>query len=355
VALVILCGCGRINFDISPTDAITSPADTAVVAPNRAFVVALASPPNALGGVAAADLLCAGAAMGAGLAGTYLAYLATLAEPAPARIAIARGWVRMDGKPIADRAEELTTKMYYPVMFDAGGGLATAGVVVTGMNRDDTVTLTCNDYNGGVNFVPCGDAAATAGDFASWGTCACTGIGFAIYCFGVDRVAQLSAPPPAVGRRMFALKNGWMPGGGIASADAACVAEAAAAGLQGTFLALLSTTTAPAASRFTVSGPPWVRLDGVALSTDASTLLGGNTLESSPDVAADGSYVSLQVFTGASVPTATGDAVTTCSDWTSTSPTTPVFGDTGFSNTGWWSISGNLHCNAVGALYCLET
>ncbi len=61
---------------------------------------------------------------------------------------------------------------------------------------------------------------------------------------------------PVTGRTAFVSTSSFDASTGISSADTLCQNEATAAGLpkSSTFLALLSTSTASAASRFTLSG-----------------------------------------------------------------------------------------------------
>src|ERR1700734_4365982 len=68
-----------------------------------------------LGGTAGADTACRNLAHASGLPGTYVAWLGTSTASAVSRLGSARGWVRPDGKPFADRASDLGVGgVFYP-------------------------------------------------------------------------------------------------------------------------------------------------------------------------------------------------------------------------------------------------
>src|SRR5204862_6444894 len=99
--------------------------------------------------------------------------------------------------------------------------------------------------------------------------------------------------------------------GGLAAADARCQQDASAAGVTGTFRALLSTTTMPALDRFLpLPAQPWVRVDGVATTRDFVTW------DAPIDVTANGTHVNTRVFSGSSSPTTKAlSATETCNNW----------------------------------------
>ncbi|MGH7925108.1 MAG: hypothetical protein ACREQH_11030 [Candidatus Binatus sp.] len=146
------------------------------------------------------------------------------------------------------------------------------------------------------------------------------------------------------------------PSTGLASADTLCQTEATNAGLTNpsTFLALLSTSTASAASRFDLSmgSMPFVRQDGIKIA-DAPTLAAGSALDSGIWQHADGSYFSgfdPTVWTGSATPNAM--SANTCSDWTSNS----AKGTDGFATETegmWWRSFDMTSCSSK-PVYCLE-
>jgi hypothetical protein len=144
-------------------------------------------------------------------------------------------------------------------------------------------------------------------------------------------------------------------GGGIAAADTLCANEAAANIRPGTYKALLSTSSASAASRFTLA-PLYVRPDGIPIAS-GGTLGAGSALDSGIWQRADGSYVASQgdlAFTGARTPANFGTLTSTCNDWTSGTSTNAVIGSTPFADPTWWNLGSNGDCSQTLAVYCLQ-
>jgi hypothetical protein len=133
----------------------------------------------------------------------------------------------------------------------------------------------------------------------------------------VDK-AVVVPPPQTSGRWAFVSKSHPL-GGGIDAADARCQAEATAAELPGTYLAVLPVDGASAADRFNLSGDPWVRMDGVRIAPTASDFFNAAVWESSPILGADGTvYELVNVWGGAASLTTPGTLASTCDSWTST-------------------------------------
>jgi centrosomal CEP192-like protein len=113
------------------------------------------------------------------------------------------------------------------------------------------------------------------------------------YCFDVSHITTLTVTP-ASGRIAFVSRESFATMLGLSSADTLCHSEATAGGLSNPtqFLAMLSTSTASAASRFDLSAmsPSYVRPDGIEIA-DAPTIAAGSTLDSGIWQHADGSYV----------------------------------------------------------------
>ncbi len=100
--------------------------------------------------------------------------------------------------------------------------------------------------------------------------------------------------------------------------DALCSSNALAAGLPGSFLAVVATSTDSALSRFDTTGEPWVNMNGVPLSDTALSLEVAAHLDVSAGLTAGGELVagaSSSYWTGASDVTEVGTE--TCEDWTS--------------------------------------
>jgi hypothetical protein len=91
-----------------------------------------------------------------------------------------------------------------------------------------------------------------------------------------DATVTIDAAELAV-RRVFLSVGRWNGAlGGLAGADAKCQAEADGEGLTGTFRAWLGDDTGSPATRFTRTGGPYMRLDGVAVAADWDDLVDGN-------------------------------------------------------------------------------
>jgi hypothetical protein len=112
----------------------------------------------------------------------------------------------------------------------------------------------------------------------------------------------------------------WTPqSSGIAGADLECQSEAQAAGLAGTFLAALGSTTATASSRFSLTGPVWVRPDGAPLGDTASQMFNGTLTPTTIAMTADGMPLPANSeYYWAGMPNQM--LTDSCTDWTSTSP-----------------------------------
>ena len=366
--LVILLGvaaCGRFGFEsrlggelADGGDLADAPPIDAAVVPNVAFVTSTAST-GALGGLAGADATCRMLASSAGLPGTYVAFLATATATASSRLGSASGWVRVDGAPIADTASSLVRQTLDAIDRDEHGNATTSMWAWTGIGIDATpeaIGPTCNDWTSA--------AGASSGYIADpvfdlpiglglGGGQACN-LPASFYCFGIDRAAHL--PPPGAPGRIAFVSTPIASGGGLAAFDARCAAEAAAAGLPGSYLAAVATSIASIASRFTMDGRVWTRVDGIPVADGGPTLFSGATLlRGFIDLLADGTYVAnAYTFTGAA------DAVSpatsqNCTNWTSAASGAPVTlgrqEETAPSY--WWNSAGST-CAPMQHLLCLQ-
>lgn len=358
---VLAAACGRIHFDAvgegAAADAAREDGDTSLpITSNIAFVTSTTVVPGELGALAGADAACMARAAAAGLPGIYVAWLSTATVRAPNRLAGARGWQRVDGRPVVDTVEDLVAgRLFHPLEIDELGNRMPVG----------THVMTNTFADGMPAGFDCGGFTSTSG--AEWGgrthqttvfwtsTGGSQGCGTPqhIYCFGIDSSAAVT-PPPVTTRRAFQPTTSWKPGSGIADADLHCQQAADAAALGGTFRALLATSTASAISRFDLAGTNWVRLDGVALASSPAALAAGrtdaplNVTEQRVYLPPDGS-----VWTGATSPESIGDL--TCGDWVDATGAvtartgSPVSaGSTAFD-------SGTNPCNSTTTwLYCFE-
>jgi hypothetical protein len=328
--------------------------DCTVAGPyNYVFVTSSTHLPGDLGGPAGADRACQQAAQaGPAPAGSYKAWLSTPTAPASTRMRTtngqdARGWIRVDGRPFADALASLVSgRIYYPARLDESGhdwvdaretGSA-AVVVMTSLLADGTYVA--------------GDAVAASSfgfDIASRPMPATQAAH--LYCFGVDYVTTLTivAKP---GPRAFLSSQAYPPGGDY---DGLCQGEAAAAGLQGTVLALLSTTSFAAASR--VGGGPWIRADGIPWVASGADLSAGR-FATALNVDLNGGWQNyVNVWTGSASPASSSlGSGQSCSDWRGTSGTGWI-GVGSYSNGALFSVGqdGQYPCTQPNVrLYCLQ-
>ena len=263
------------------TCTVTLTAATTVTAnftllPNLVFVTST-SHTGSMGGIAGADGICQTRAQAGGFAGTYRAWLSTSTASALSRLGTASGWVRPDGKPVANTPADITMgKLWHPIRLNERNSDVGSLSVHTATGPDGLLpsnSTTCGDYTTALaaDGIRAGDTSSVGGAFTTYGSGFCSNPQ-PIYCFGVDRAATVTITPPATFRRAFTTNAVFTPGGGLAAADALCNSEASTASLPGTYRALLATTTASAASRFSTSGAPWGRPDGVLLAPTAAAL-----------------------------------------------------------------------------------
>jgi hypothetical protein len=322
---------------------------------------------GALGGLSGADAKCQSAATAAGLHGTFKAFMASSAGPVTtvSRLGSARGWVRRDGRPFADLSTDLTVgnKVYYPPRLNEFGQLPMyGGYVATGSDGTGNpaynmgVPYTCGDWTSNASTAQYqgGRSSAMGAGFGAGYIVNCDSPAISLACFGVDLNVPLTFTK-ATGRTAFVSQASFDPSTGVAGADKLCHDEAATVGLPGTYLALISTTTTAAASRFSSALAPWVNVNGIAVSenavdlfTTSATLLAGIYLNGSGglagNVAANGSTDPNKVGTN------------NCKNWTSNlaadsadvgvpSDATEVFGVLSWD------------CNTIktfGHVYCLQ-
>ena len=353
--VLVVASCGRLGFDASdrPIDAPSVTPDAFDT--NYVFMTATTYSSSSLT-LAQADSACNDRAAAAGLPGTYRAFLSTSAVNAVDRLTGARGWIRLDGKPVLDQPTDVATgRMYYPILYDDEGIAYPDGLghFMTGSGSSGTLASNCGDFSGLSGNVLTGCANASSG-FAG---CANTGCGamLRLACFGIDHAKPLVVPA-TMGRRAFVATGAFSSGMGIGAADAVCALSATNANVTGTFRALLATNTASAASRFSANGAPWIRGDGMALAPTAADFLAGKA-ELPLNIAFDGKFIgSSFVFTGAVAIDAVGSDPTDCVNWTVAGGNdTAVFGSANkiaprnFNDP---SLGGN--CTFDSVVYCLE-
>jgi len=276
----------------------------------------------------------------------------------------ARGFIRTDGQPFADRIADITAgRILHPLNLDESGDIVGGGAdyVWTGTaNAGTTTTSTCSDWTSSSS-AEMGEVGLVVSGPFGWsdaGAFPCNVLessGPLLYCFDTSHIAPLTITP-VTGRIGFVSKGTFDPSTGIAAADTLCASEATTAGLANasTFKALLSTTTASAASRFNVSegSEPFVRVDGIEIATAPN--LAAGTLDSGIWQNADGTYVTAGTtlaWTGSTTPSTVGSH--TCTNWSTNSASiTGSVGDS--SRTDLWFNDVPSSCSGSSVVYCLE-
>jgi hypothetical protein len=320
-------GCSGAGTCVVTITAATTVTATFTLQPNIAFVTSTSHTGN-LGGIAGADAVCQARASAAGLPGTYRAWLSTSTANAIDRFTGASGWIRVDGKPFVNTATDLANqRLFTPLRITETGADVGSSTAHTATNSNGTrhaSSSTCNNYTtalpsdsliGGVT-----DVQGSLWTVFSFANCATQS---RLYCLGIDRIATVSPVPPSGGyRRAFTSTASFVPGGGLAAADALCNSEASSASLPGTYRALLATTTASAASRFNaaVETLPWGRPDGQLCAPTAAEFFSLTLLDSAPNTTASlGTYLgNTGNWGGANSVNVAGDTSLSCANWTST-------------------------------------
>ncbi|MFW6067720.1 MAG: hypothetical protein ACOC97_05225 [Myxococcota bacterium] len=312
-------------------DAGANPADRH----NVVFVTSHRYPPGELGGLEGADALCRERAAAGGLPrpDDYVAWLSDDATHAKDRLIGSRGWVRTDGRPVADTVDELTSGiMYYPPALDEHGvrPAPSQASVVTGTDNDGERQLSayrCDEWtndSGSLNIWQ-GTALDATGRWSTRGVLGSCDTAMALLCFGTGRTEPLD-PPHTTGSLAFLTKSG-LPGQadedpdggtpmGIERFDRLCQDEAEAEGHTGTFVALLGTTSEAAVNRLPSTAAPWVRPDGVVVA-ESKLDIANERLLAPVVLTVDGvDYANREIWAGAPDPGNAAAADYNCNDWT---------------------------------------
>jgi len=354
------CGTGQLDPGEECDDGNSIDADgcsaTCKLEFNVLFVTSTLYTVPSLGGVSGADAACQSHAAAGNLRGNFIAFIADNAGPSLRdRFGDALGWVRTDSKPFGD--DFISDHVLYPPELDESG--SAVGATPSALGEVTLPDSTCSDWTSttSTGLIAMGDPT---GGYQGWqfdffGTCTAS---FRLYCFQKDFHNPVRVVPVA-GRTAFVSETAWLPSGCIAAADAVCQDDAQNSGLPGTYRAFLATSTASASSRFDTSGAPWVRVDGIPITSLASDLGRSNgRFAASLQVTASGSIRGNDTaWTGSGDPSARGTLATTCNDWESSASS-----DNGTSGTVQYSVFSKAlgsgpatTCAGSGIyLYCLQ-
>ncbi|MBL0215826.1 MAG: hypothetical protein IPQ07_18340 [Myxococcales bacterium] len=298
-------------------DAATAVTATFVPAPivaNRVFVSSGVAPAT---GLAANDTFCNQAATAAGIGGTYVAFLSTTTIDARSRLTGSRGWVRVDGLPVVDLPTALNDpSLARPVLLDENGA-PFSGFVNTGSNPDGTkLAAVCSNWTvstgtGG------GGMAEAAYPYVVSGASSNCGTGH-VYCFETGKTAAVELHPPAfpVGRYVFVTSSLFASNTGRAAADAQCQADATSAGLPGSYVAMIATSTESVTTHVGSLSGIWRRPDGIVVTRKG---LDQPPLDAAITMTADGTPSSPQLYYGAPSLTATSGPNDNCVNWSTSS------------------------------------
>jgi hypothetical protein len=328
-----------------------------------------------LTGLSAADAICNARASAGGLSGTFAALLSDSSDDfycrihdltgkkglcSPANPSIPAGpWNRTDGTPFAADIDEIIDNgvVYTVPNYDESGLLAPRSTYWTG--TDSTGELDayhCNNWQDQgpnsrayVNFTEGVDV------LFSYAYAGCNDNRH-LLCMEVGDGPPLTNFSPS-GKIAFVTSggtDGFIGTGGLAGADAFCQTAADNALLNGTFKAWLSDSGNDASSRFSSPGGPWIRLDGIRVAANVTSLVNhtlGYYLDAPLNMTETGIYLrNYAAWTGTLEDGMhSGES---CSDWQSMA-TDGTYGNVMYSS-GYWTSRGTVPCTSAPLLYCFE-
>jgi len=306
------CG-GNFECRFAATGDVTIEAEFAPI-PNRVFVTSTTYD-GAFGGIAAADAICSARATAAGLNGTFIAYLSDATTSAATRLTGSRGWVRTDGAPFADLVTAFSTgNIVFPLRIDETGNDLGSADLFTGTSGGVASLKHCLGWTSSLaTDLGTGTYTALAAQAMFSFDMSCDQPRH-LACVEIGRSVPVTIHPDLESPLAFQTTTLWTPGNGRASADAVCAADASSAGLSGTFLAALATTTESIESRFDTNAT-YRRGDGVRL-LRAPGMFSTDFLDVPPELTSLGVVVWNDYWTGAkrwNVPVPASD---NCADWT---------------------------------------
>jgi hypothetical protein len=319
-----------------------------------------------LGSAAAYQTQCNKLATDAGINNStndaYIAWMAASNYDPRTLLSASRGWVRLDLLPwIDDMAVTLTSgAVYYPVAYDENGqrvidytlsGMSSTGALYTGYNCNDwsdvTLKAARSHTHVGARGWPYGRNMALC-NTASRILCVMKGMSTPV------------TVTPVSGKKIYLTKSAWVPGGGVADADAKCMTDAPASVTSAKAILVASTRAlADVLGATTV----YVRPDGIRVGSGGEIAQAMNatapiSIESTVTQNGAGAYVdpntAQDVWTGLS--RAGSVDKDTCRDWVSNASTDSGTGGTVAS--GWVSSgkNGNFTCSGELFMYlqCAE-
>jgi hypothetical protein len=301
------------SFVASSNVTVTAAFDRA----NVAFVTSSVTNGN-LGGREGGDAICNQLAAAASLDGQYLAWLSTSTGSAIDRLRGSAAGFEPMACLSSTRSTILPDGMFYPLRIDQLGRDVGELSVLTATSGNGILgppfSPPCADFtNLSTAVVDGGRTTAVGLLWSTFSQANCT-VQRPIYCFGVGREVALR-PEPDVGRVAF-ISTAFVPAGGRTGVDQICQTDANRLGLSGSFKAVLTTSTASAASQFDLTGPPWSGLDGTRIASTAQAFFAAAQWDTVPK--AEFPYGNSGTWVGGTSLTVPGTAANTCNNWTST-------------------------------------
>lgn len=255
---------------------------------------------------------------------------------------------------------------FTPAMTTTGNRVSSNLATISGVSADISVAI-ANDTSGGARIKINGGAEVTSGTAGYGDTIqvVMTAPGSAGNANTVDVALgentarwKVGVPNETGTRRVFVSESSSGGIGGANSGDARCQSEAAAAGLGGTWQAMISelnSATNQAALRMDFNWDTIVNMNGQTVATSWGDLWDGS-IANPVNYDENGVLVSTTtaVYTGTSTTGVPATSSRDCSNWLSTVSTTT--GTTGLltGTNGSWIANTGTACNNSARLYCFE-
>ena len=325
---------------------------------NLAFVSSTESPTN-LGGVAPYDAACNAAATMAGIndagGNAFIAWVSDGTSSALSRIGLASGWVRMDGRAVAQSRNTLLVAqgVLNPVRWSETGEDLGETTLLTGTREDGSATAAghCSNWTstGGASLMT-GNSMGGPTVWSASGLAGCSAATYHLLCMMKSYVGG-PVPTTFMGKKLWLSNSAYAPSP-TANPDTLCNNERPAGVAMGR--ALIARTTG-AASTLLTAATMYVRPDGQEIGTGAEIVAGAT--RSGIWQSANLSYWSGQAWTGSATIDTAGITTSTCDNWVE-SATTGRFTIPGFARRMWGTNLPVIICNNIPAtgprLHCYE-
>ena len=325
---------------------------------NLAFVSSTESPTN-LGGVAPYDAACNAAATMAGIndagGNAFIAWVSDGTSSALSRIGLASGWVRMDGRAVAQSRNTLFAAqgVLNPVRYTETGEDLGETTLLTGTREDGSAAAagTCSNWTstGGANLMT-GNGMGGPTVWSAAGPTACSAATYHLLCVMKSYVGG-PVSTTFMGKKLWLSNSAYAPAP-TANPDTLCNNERPAGVALGR--ALVSRTNA-AASTLLTAATMYVRPDGQEIGTGAEIVAG--TARGGIWQSANLAYWSGQAWTGSATIDTAGITSSTCDNWVE-GASTGRFAIPGFARRVWGSNLPVIVCNNIPAtgprLHCYE-